>query len=49
MDYEDFLVVYDAIKTFNEMGEDSDINYSLDLLEGAQEILEEYLSQVDPS
>jgi len=49
MDYEDFLVIYDAVKTFNEMDDNSDINLSLDLLENAQELLEDYLSQIDPS
>lgn len=41
---EDFATVYAAVKYFNEMGEDADINRSLDLLEEAQRTLELYLS-----
>lgn len=40
---DDFESVYAAVKYFNEMGEDADINHSLDLLEGAQKIMESYL------
>ena len=39
---EDFATVYGAVKYFNEMGGDADINHSLDLLEEAQKILELY-------
>lgn len=49
MSDEDFAAVYEAVQFFNEMGEDSDINYSLDLLEIAQEILDKYVSQINPS
>lgn len=40
---EDFATVYGAVKYFNEMGGDDDINHSLDLLEEAQKVLEVYL------
>ncbi len=40
---EDFATVYAAVKYFNEMGDDADINLSLDLLEAAQKVLEAYL------
>ena len=49
MSDEDFNTVYEAVSYFNEMGEDSDINYSLDLLENAQIVLSKYLSQTNPS
>ena len=43
MTSEDFATVYGAVKYFNEMGGDADINHSLDLLEVAQRVLEVYL------
>lgn len=49
MSDEDFNTVYEAVKYFNEMGGDADINYSLDLLENAQDVLEKYVSATDPS
>ena len=49
MSDEDFKTVYEAIEFFNEMDENSDINYSLDLLENAQLVLDKYLSQTNPS
>ena len=49
MSDEDFITVYKAIRFFNDMDEDSDINYSLDLLENAQEVLDKYFIQTGPS
>lgn len=49
MSDEDFAAVYEAVQFFNEMGEDSDINYSLDLLEIAQVVLAKYVNPTDPS
>ena len=40
---EDFATVYGAVKYFNEMGGNADINLSLDLLEDAQRVPEVYL------
>ena len=40
---EDFATVYGAVKYFNEMGGNADINHSLDLLEEAQRVPEVYL------
>lgn len=47
MTSEDFSTVYGAVKYFNEMGGDANINYSLDLLEQAQKVLELYVSDTN--
>lgn len=49
MSNDDFYTVYVAIQNFNSMGEFSDVDEALTLLEDAQEVMERYLSPVDPS
>lgn len=49
MSNDDFYTVYFAIQNFNSMGEFSDVDEALTLLEDAQEVMEQYLSPVDPS
>lgn len=49
MSNDDFYTVYFAIQNFNSMGEFSDVDEALTLLEDAQEVMERYLSPVDPS
>ena len=44
---EDFLKIHDAVHYFNNMGDDADINYSLDLLENAEAILNRYRQGLD--
>ncbi len=44
---EDFLVIHDAVLYFNTMGDDADINKSLDLLENAGVILGRYRQAID--
>jgi hypothetical protein len=47
MTVEDFLAIHDAVLYFNTMGNDADINESLDLLENAGVILGRYRQALD--